>query len=200
MNELNTKITQLTDKIYKEGLEKAESESERILASAQQSKETKLAHAQHEAEAIISKARREAEEIKRATENEIKIKGNQLISDLKNEIRHALQYKLVDQSIEKAFSDQDFLKSLIMEVASHWSKGDNLELILPEKLEKKISKAFEKDIQAHAVNLNVTFNHKIKDGFRIAREGDAYQLTFSEDDFKEFFGSYLKETTHQFLF
>lgn len=200
MSEINNKINELADKIYKEGLEKAELESEKILALATQKKQEIINSAKDEAEKVISKARREADEIKRTAENEIMIKGRQLVSDLKNEIRYLLKQKLIDKSIETSFTDQGFLKSLILEIAGYWKDDEKLELVLPKKLESKLDHAFKKGILDHVVNLNITFNHKLKDGFRIARDGDAYQITFSEEDFKELFGDYLKETTNNLLF
>lgn len=193
-------LDKLTEKIYREGLEKADRKAEEIIREAEKEKETIIQEANAEAERIITSAKKEAALEMRSAESEVKLKGKQIVSDLKNEINRLLTSKVLDKNIQESFSDQKFLQSLILEIAGHWKSGDELELILPEKSKEKVGKAFEKNIHDHLSNLTITFNDRLTNGFRISKKSDTYEITFSEDDFVELFGAYLKEKTRAFLF
>ena len=193
-------LDKLTDKIYREGLEKADKKAEEIIQEAEKEKEAIIAKANNEADRIVSSAKKEAVLEVRSAESEIKLKGKQLVSDLKTEINQLLIAGVLEKNIRESFSDQSFLQSLILEIAKKWNSGEELELILPEKSREKVNKAFEKNINDHLENLTVTFSDRLANGFRISKKSDSYQITFSEDDFTELFGAYLKEKTREFLF
>ena len=62
---MENKLQELTEKIYKEGVEKGSEEASRIVSEAKDEAGKVLAKAQEEAAAIISKAQQEAEDLKR---------------------------------------------------------------------------------------------------------------------------------------
>ena len=200
MTQQPSNLDKLTEKIYQEGIEKADLKAEEIIKGAEKKKEEIIAAANTEAERIITSAKKTAVLETRSAESEIKLKGKQLVSDLKNEINHLLTLKVLDNNIRQSFSDQSFLQSLVLEIAGHWKSGEELELVLPEKLKEEVGKAFEKNISEHIDNLVVSFSDRLTNGFRISRKGDTYDITFSEDDFIELFSAYLKEKTSQYLF
>ena len=200
MTQQVSNLDKLTEKIYREGVEKADLEAEEIVKKAAQEKEKIIAEASSEAERIIASAKKTASLEARSAESEIKLKGKQLVSDLKGEINRLLTLQILDNNIRESFSDQKFLQSLILEIAGHWRSGEELELVLPEKLKEKVGKAFEKNISEHIDKLVITFNDRLTSGFRISRKADTYDITFSEEDFIELFSAYLKEKTSQYLF
>lgn len=199
MAELNN-LDKLTDKIYKAGIEKAEKESQTILTETEARRQQMLKDAGDEAAAIVAKARKEAERLTRSAENELQLKGRQLISDLKSEIEGLLSHKILDAGVKGAFADTSFLQTAILETISYWKSGNDLELILPGPMERKLGEAFQQSIREKAPNLAVSFSDRLKGGFRIAKKSDAYQLSFSEDDFITLFRSYLTEQTDKVLF
>ena len=195
-----TNLDKLTEKIYKEGLSKAEQESQKILKEAETQAEQILSKAKAKADEIISSAKKTIERETKSAESEIKLKGKQLVSDLKQEINNLLRKKIVDPNIKESFGDHEFLKSLIIEIAGYWKSEGELELRLPAKIKGKLDGALENGIAHHINNLTVTFSDRFSDGFRIARKSDSYVITFGEDDFIELFGSYLNERTRAIIF
>lgn len=195
-----TNLDKLTEKIYQEGLSKADQQSKEILQQAEKQAEQIVNEATTKAEELINNAKKTIERETKSAESEIKLKGKQLISDLKNEINHLLREKILVPNISDSFGDQAFLKSLILEIAGYWKSEGELELSLPAKLKEKLDGAIEKDLSDHINNLTVTFSDKVSDGFRIARKADSYVITFNEEDFIELFSSYLKERTRTMLF
>lgn len=71
---MDTKIQELTDKIYKEGVEKGNEEAGRIIAEANAQKDTILKDAEAEAKRIVAAAEKQAAELKKNTEAELKIR------------------------------------------------------------------------------------------------------------------------------
>ena len=70
---MDTKIQELTDKIYKEGVEKGNEEAGRIIAEANAQKDTILKDAEAEAKRIVAAAEKQAAELKKNTEAELKL-------------------------------------------------------------------------------------------------------------------------------
>ena len=199
MPEINN-LEKLTDKIYQEGVRKAEEKSEAIVKSAEEERNRILAEAEAEAKRIIAEAHQQAARIARSTENELTLKGKQLISDLKVEIHQLLSAKDLENGMGGAFADVSILKSAILEAIRSWNSVDHLELMLPPELEKKLEKAFHLSIREHTENLTITFSDKISRGFRITKKDDFYQISFSENEFNDLFKLYLSEKTNQLLF
>ena len=65
---MDTKIQELTDKIYKEGVEKGNEEAGRIIADANAQKQAILTEAEAEAKRIVAQAEKQAAELKKNTE------------------------------------------------------------------------------------------------------------------------------------
>ncbi|TRX60670.1 V-type ATP synthase subunit E [Fulvivirga sp. M361] len=200
MSQELSNLDQLTDKIYHEGVEKANLKADEILREAESQKQKIIHEARLEAERMIASAKKASLVETKSAESEIRLKGKQLISDLKSEIVRLLRLKVIDSNVQASFSDQAFLQSLILEIVSYWKSDEELELILPEKLRGKVDKAFEKNIVEQIDGITISFNKQIANGFRISRQSDTYDITFSEDDFIELFSGYLKEKTRTFLF
>ncbi len=62
---MDTKIQELTDKIYKEGVEKGNEEAGRIIADANAQKQAILTEAEAEAKRIVAQAEKQAAELKK---------------------------------------------------------------------------------------------------------------------------------------
>lgn len=199
MPEINN-LEKLTDKIYQEGVRKAEEKSEAIITAAEKERNRILTEAQAEAKRIVTEAQQEATRITRSTENELTLKGKQLISDLKEEIHQLLSSKILGKNVATAFANVSFLQSAIIEAIRSWNSDSDLELILPSELKNRLDKAFRQSIREHTESLTITFSDKISSGFRIIKKDDLYQISFTENEFATLFESYLSETTNKLLF
>lgn len=199
MTEINN-LEILTEKIYQEGIEKAEKDAKTILAKAETERNEILEKARAESDKIINEAKKEAARISRSTEKELELKGKQLISDLKNEIKSILSDKIIEKNTKGAFADTSFLQSAILEAIKSWQPDEELEIVLPKELEKKLKSTFSKSIGSHAKNLTVTFGDKLTGGFRITEKSGGYQISFTEEDFVALFTPYLNRQIHELLF
>jgi V/A-type H+-transporting ATPase subunit E len=193
-------LDKLTDQIYKEGIEKAEKESKKILEDAEKEKALLISKAKAEAESVLEDAQRESKRIKLSVESELELKSKQFVSDLKEKIKDLLSQKILETSTAEAMADVSFLQSAIADVLKHWKNTNDLELILPKEVEGKIKGAFNRSIKEVAPNMEIKFNDDLNAGFRIARKDDNYQISFSDKDFIEIFRSYLSEQTDKVLF
>jgi V/A-type H+-transporting ATPase subunit E len=199
MAEINN-LDILTDKVYKEGIEKAQQDSKAILAKAEDERAEILQAAHDEAQKTIGEARREAERITRTVKNELQLKGKQLISDLKTEIHQLLSQKILAKSTHSAFVDVDFVKSAILEAIRTWQPNSSLEIVLPREMEVKLEDVFHQSLREYAKNFTITFNDKLTEGFRITERDQGYQIAFSDKEFLALFTPYLEHQTELLLF
>lgn len=190
----------LTRKIYEEGIGKANIEIEKLTDEARYKAESIVNKATKEAEKIIADAREEAETLKRNSLSEIRLGGLQAISSLKQTIQNLLSSKILNVSISETFQNSDFLKNLILEVVKEWKTKTGVNLSLPAALQQKLDKAFEQSLAKEIKNLEITYDNKLKGGFKISQKDDTYQIVFSDEDFVEFFKPYLKEKSRDILF
>lgn len=201
---MNTKLQELTKKIYTEGVEKANSEAELIIDKANKEANTIIENARKQAVEILDNARKESEQLNNKVLSELKMSGNQAISLLKQEVTNLLSSSALSTEIKKSTGDVDFIKNLIKEIVTKWdpaSKGLDLNIILPEKLQKDLTDYFKS--QASGIlnaGIELKFEDRMPDGFKIGPKDNSFVLSFTEDDFKSFFQSFLKPKTKEILF
>ncbi len=202
---MQKKLQELTDKIYKEGVDKANKEAEKITSDAKEEAKKIIDKAKKEAESKKEKAEKEAEDLKKNTMNELQLSSRQAISDLKQEITKLIQAKAIEPETKKAFKEAEFTKDIIQTVVKNWNpKSDDivdLKVLLPEKKQKEFESYF-KDKAKDLLNkgLEVDFNEKIKGGFKIGPKDGSYLVSFSDEDFDHFFKLYLRPRLIEMLF
>ncbi|MFW6289851.1 MAG: V-type ATP synthase subunit E [Mariniphaga sp.] len=200
---MDSKIQQLTDTIYKEGLQKAREEEQAILKDAKEKAAAIERDAQKEAERIVAEASEKARELKKQVDSEIKMTLNQAVSAMKQEITSLITMKVIQPSVKESFSDKNYLQSLISTVVKGWLEKESFDLkvILPESERAKLDAYFKKDL-AKELNqgLEVTFSQNVKSGFKIGPADGGYLISFTDDDFINFLKGYLRPKTNQMLF
>lgn len=202
---MQTKLQELTDKIYQEGVAEANKEAEKILSKAKKDAQSHIAKAKKEAEELMAHAEKDAEELKKNTLNELQLSARQALSDLKQKVVSLIETKTIKPETSKAFKNEDFILDVIKTIVENW----NPESGEPVQLEAILPKSQQKDIQAYfktkagAVldkQLEVSFSDKIKNGFKIGPKDGGYQVSFSDDDFENFFQAYLRPRLIELLF
>ena len=106
---MDIKIQELTEKIYKEGVEKGNEEAGRIIAEANAQKESILSEAEAEAKRIVAAAEKQASELKKNTEAELKLFASQSVEALKSEVVNLITGKVTSSNV-KVYSS--ILKSI----------------------------------------------------------------------------------------
>jgi V/A-type H+-transporting ATPase subunit E len=200
---MNTKIQDITTKIYEEGVQKAEQEARSIIDEAQKKADEILANASKESEQIKADATKEADQLKARVESELKMGSEQSITLLKQTITELVTGSLTP-SIAAASSDTAFIKSIIKELISKWdTAGDSLDLavVLPQKMQKELEEQFKKEAAAALKKgMTISFDTRIKGGFSIGPKDNSFVISFTDDDFEQYFKSFLKPKTKSILF
>ena len=202
---MEQKIAELTEKIYKEGVEKGEEQKKSIIDGAKAEAAAIKAEASKEAEKIIADAQAKAGEIKKNAESEMKLSSQQAISALKQKIVDIIITKAVDENVSASLSDPKIIQELLTTIVSNWKFGGmevpSLEVLVPEAKRDQLGAAFESSLkQILAGGLTVSFSKAIKGGFQIGPQDGTFKVSLTDEDFNEFFKEYLRPKTRSFLF
>ena len=141
----NTKLQQLTDKLYQEGLEKGRAEAESLVAEAEARAAKIVAEAEARAAKIAADAERKAEDVEKNAMTEIALAGKQAVAKIKSEIETLIVAKVTAEGIKSANLDPAFIKDMLLAVAANWNNGAKADLkaLLPEAKKAELGAAFD---------------------------------------------------------
>ena len=196
---MENKIQELTDKIYREGVEKGNEEAQRLISVAQQEAQKLIEDAKKEAEAILSGARKSAEELQENTKSELKLFAGQALNALKTEVTNLLTNQTVSEAVKGFTSDKDFFNKFIVNLASQWSVNEPIVISVndAESLKKYFAAnakgLLDKNVQIEKVNgTKVLFSVSPADG--------SYKVNFGEEEFENYFKEFLRPQLVEMLF
>ncbi len=202
---MQNKLQELTDKLYNEGLAKGKQEAQEMVEKAKGEAEKIISEAKSQASQISADAQKEAEELKTKVENDIKMASTQTLSSLKQQIESLVTAKSINPSTGAAMSDPSFIKKIIETIVKAFNAVNpdavSLDMILPESMKSELVKFIESGIdKTLSKGINVDFSKKMSNGFSIAPKEGGYFLSFTEKDFEELLGEYLRPATKKILF
>jgi len=202
---MTKKILELTEKIYNEGVEKAKKDAELIITQAKKKANTIIKSAESNANNTIKHAEMQAAEIKKNTDSEIQLAARQFISSLKQQISQLIITRQVEMPVKNAFKDDDFVKNIILTMIRSWNPQEStqldIRLLLPKKDEKELTDFFNnKARKLLDAGLDINFEPKLTNGFRIGPKEGNYYIGFTDKDFENYFKNYLKEKTRKIIF
>jgi V/A-type H+-transporting ATPase subunit E len=202
---MENKLQELTGRLYEEGLAKGRSEAERLVAEAEANAQRIVADAHAKAAGIEEDARKAAEELKSNAMIELSLAGKQAVAALKENISDMIIARTVSEQVGKVSVDPEFIKQMLLAVASNWNGAASgkvtLSALLPAGWEKKFDAEFEgavRELLHHGVE--VGYSDKVKNGFRIGEKNGGYHISFSEGDFNALLDEYLKEKVAKILY
>jgi V/A-type H+-transporting ATPase subunit E len=196
---METKIQELTEKLYVEGVEKGEKEAQRLMEEAQNRRKTLVDEAQKEAKEIVAKAQKQAADLKKNTEAELKLYATQAIEALKSEAANLITHTLANNAVKSAFQQPDFMQKLVLKLVSEWHKNEQLTIgaedanALKTYFEANAKELLDKGIKIEQVNGK-------KHAFTIAPKDGAYKINFGEEEFVEYFAAFLRPQLIDLLF
>lgn len=199
---MQSKLQELTQKIYQEGLEKGNTEAKALIDKAKAESKTIVDEARKEAEKIISAAQQKAKETKSNTESELKLASKQALNALKQQITDIINSEVVSKSISKTF-DASFTKNIVEIAIKNWSSSQSSDLmvLLPAQQEKELADYFKKSVKDLLdKGLEIKFDSSVKSGFQVAPKDGSYKLSFTDQDFQNFFKQYLRPKLTEILF
>ena len=196
---MENKIQELTDKIYREGVEKGNEEAQRLISSARDEAAKIVEDARKEAESILAVARKSAKETAENTQSEIKLFAGQAVNALKTEIATLLTNEVVSESVKGFVADKEYLNKFIVSLAAQWSANESIVISTAdaEGLKKYFAanaKALlDKGVRIEEVN-------GTKSLFTISPADGSYKVNFGEEEFENYFKDFLRPQLVEMLF
>ena len=196
---MNTKIQELTDKIYREGVEKGNEEAGRIIAEAQSQKQSMISEAEAEAKRIIAEAEKQASELKKNTEAELKLFAAQSVEALKSEVANLITGDVVSANVKAAMADKAFMQQVILTLAKSWASQEALTIQSSEA--DALARYFESNAKA-LLNQGVKIEKVAgkSTSFTILPADGSYKVTCGEEEFVAFFKDFLRPQLVEMLF
>ena len=196
---MENKIQELTDKIYREGVEKGNEEAQRLVSNAREEAAKILEEARKEAEAIVAAARNAAAETAENTQSEIKLFAGQAVNALKTEITSLLTNQVVSKAVKDFVADKDYLNKFIVSLATQWVADEAIVISTSdaEGLKKffaaNAKAVLDKGVKIEQVNGNKTL-------FTISPADCSYKVNFGEEEFENYFKDFLRPQLVEMLF
>jgi V/A-type H+-transporting ATPase subunit E len=193
------KIQELTEKIYREGVEKGQAEADRIVEEAKKSADQIIAEAREQAKAIEAQAQKKASELDANTKSELKLYTSQALNALKSEIANVLTDKVSKDAAAGLAADKNFLGQFAVMLASKWA--DNEAVVLSSSEAESLKEYFSKQAKA-LLDKGVTIN-KVngKDTMlSISPVDGSYKVNFGKDEFEAYFKNFLRPQLIEMLF
>ena len=196
---MDNKVQEITEKIYREGVEKGQAEAQKIVETAEAEKAALIKNAQQEAEKIVADAKRSAEELNKNTRSELQLYSKSVIEALKSEVCNLIAGKISSSNVQAFVSDKAFMQKLIVEMAKEWVKKE--ELVIQTAESDSLLKYFEanaKDLLNKGVKIEKIYGKDT--AFTILPSNGSYKVTFGEEEFISFFKEFLRPQLVSMLF
>ncbi len=201
---MENKLQELTSKIYEEGIAKANEEAEKIISEAKKEAEDLRNKSKKEAARIIEKAEKDATELRKNVESEVKLSARQALATIKQRITELITIQSTAEPVKEAFRDKDFIKKIIETTIKNWNPGKeayDLHLLLPKEDEKELGSYFsKKQKELLKGSLEIGFDERMSAGFKIGPVDGRFIISFTDEDFDNFFKNYLRPRTTKLLY
>ena len=192
-------LSELTDKIYAEGVEKGNVEAKQIVENATKKAEEIIAQAEKKAASIIADAESKSADLDKKTRAELKLYAEQSVNAVKTEIVNLLSDKIAADSVKAATADAKFMQGLIVKLAEQMAKNGEV------LIETKDAEALQKYFAANAKGLlekgvKIAEVKGIKTDFTIQPAKGGYKLAFGDAEFIAYFKEMLRPQLVEELF
>lgn len=192
-------LSELTDKIYAEGVEKGNAEAQEIIAKANAKAEAIIAEAEKKAAAIIAAAENKSADLDKKTRAELKLYAEQSVNAVKTEIVNLLADKIAADSVKAATADAKFMQGLIVKLAEQMSKEG--EVLIETKDAEALKKYFAGNAKALLdKGVKIVEVKGIKTDFTIQPAKGGYKLAFGDAEFIAYFKEMLRPQLVEMLF
>ena len=192
-------LSELTDKIYAEGVEKGNAEAQQIVEKANAKASDIVAEAEKKAAAILADAESKAADLDKKTRAELKLYAEQSVNAVKTEITNILSDQIAADSVKAATADAKFMQSIIAKLAEQMAKDGEV------LIEAKDAEALKKYFSANAKALlekgvKIAEVKGIKTDFTIQPAKGGYKLAFGDAEFIAYFKEMLRPQLVEELF
>ena len=196
---MENKIQELTDKIYREGVEKGNEEAQKLIAKAQEEAKRIIEDAHKEADSIVATAHKSADELAENTKSELKLFAGQAVNALKSEIATLVTDNIVNADVKAFAANKDYLNAFIVALASKWSVNEPIVIFtadaegLTKYFAAKAKDLLDKGVKIEQVN-------GIKTLFSVSPADGSYKVNFGEEEFMNYFKEFLRPQLVEMLY
>lgn len=193
------KIQELTEKIYREGVEKGQAEAERIIEEGRQKAADIVNEAKKQVEALLAQAKKQAVEVDTNTKNELKLYTNQALNALKSEVANVLTCQVVKKTVGDLVADKEFLGQFAVALAQKWVENEPV-VISTEEADslKAYFAAHAKELLDKGVTINKVNGKETL--FTISPADGSYKVNFGKEEFETYFKEFLRPQMIEMLF
>ncbi len=201
---MQNKLQELTDKIYQEGVSKANEEAEKILGEARKESKRIIDEADKKAKAMIEEAGKKAEEIIKNGNSELKISFRHAVNTLKQDLEKTISSQLVADKVKAAFEDDNFVADLIKTIYNNWkpeTTGSPMEVLVSEGKAQAIEKRLKAEI-ANELGKGLVIKpvSSIKTGFEIVSESAGFKISATGGDLEAYLKEFIRPKLIDILF
>ena len=196
---MNTKIQELTDIIYNEGVAKGQAQADEILSAARAQADKILSDARKEAAAALAAAQKQSADNAENVRKELKLYARQAVEALKSEIATVVTDKIVQDSVKGFTANQDAFNEFILTLAKEWGSRQSIEISAKDAAQ--LTKYFEaKAKQLLDGSVKITAVNGQQAEFTIQPADGSYKVNFGTEEFENWFKSILRPQLAQTLF
>lgn len=193
------KIQELTEKLYREGVEKGQAEASRIIEEAKQQASQILAEAREQAQGIEAQAQKKAAELNANTKSELKLYTGQAMSALKSEIANVLTNGVVEKAVADLTDSKDFLGQFAVALASKWAEDEPIVISSSEAENlKSYFAAHAKALLDKGVTIEKVSGKPTL--LSISPADGSYKVNFGKEEFETYFKNFLRPQLVEMLF
>ena len=192
-------LSELTDKIYAEGVEKGNAEAQQIVEKANAKAAEIISAAEKKAAALLEEAQLKSADLDKKTRAELKLYAEQSVNAVKTEVTNLLADRIAADSVKAATTDAKFMQGIIAKMAEQMAKeGEVL-------IEAKDADTLRKYFAANAKGLldkgvKIAEVKGIKTDFTIQPAKGGYKLAFGDAEFIAYFKEMLRPQLVELLF
>ena len=202
---MTSKIQELTEKIYQEGVDKAQNQANILNKEAEEKAAGLINDAQQKADNIILEAERKSREIYQGLTEELQSVSSQVIAITKQKITDSIVTDSSKKRTKVLLDDKDSIKALVLELIKKWNLEneaiDDLSLILSKEQFGKMDGIFKSGaLQVLQNKKRILFDPSIKNGFQIISNSEGFKISFSDKDLENFFKKFMKPRIYKYLF
>ena len=192
-------IQELTEKMFRDGVEKGNEEAARIVAAANAQAAEIVENARKEAEALVAAAQKSAAELMENTKSELRLFAGQAVNALKSEVATLVSDKVVGNAVKELTADKEVMGKFVVTLAEKWVADEPIVISAADgETLKKYFAAKAKALLDKGVTIEEVNGQKAL--FTIQPADGSYKVNFGEEEFVNFFQSFLRPELVEMLF
>ncbi|MBO4444670.1 MAG: hypothetical protein J5814_07910 [Bacteroidaceae bacterium] len=192
-------IQELTEKMFHDGVEKGQAEAKRIVEEARAEAAQIVSAARKEADEVGTAARKQADELDAHTRAELKLFARQAVEALKSEVATMVSDKVVKDAVKGVTSDKEVMGQFIVALAKNFAQNEPVTIGtkdaegLKALFASKVKDLLDKGVTIREVNGQQAL-------FTVSPADGAYKMEFGDEEFENFFKSFLRPQLVDMLF